>query len=334
MKTGNEISERSESFPPSTTKHWRHHHILDLDDFTREEIELVFETADAMSEILTREVKQVPTLRGKTIINLFYEASTRTRSSFDLAAKNLSASTINLDPAKSSISKGESLINSLLTLQALGADIIVIRHSQSGAPYLAARHTNISIVNGGDGAHAHPSQALLDLYTIRRHLGKLDGLKVAIIGDIMHSRVARSNIWGMNTMGMKLVLCAPPTLQSVGMKEYIRNCNLADISLESDIKNALTEADVVMALRLQLERQQSGLLPTLREYAQLYQVNTQRLQYAKPDAFIMHPGPMNEGIEISPEVAHGSRSVVEEQVANGVAIRMALFYLLAGGRSR
>ena len=206
MKTTNEISNRGETFPPSTISRWRHHHILDLDDFTEEEIELVFETADAMSEILSREVKQVPTLRGKTIVNLFYEASTRTRSSFDLAAKNLSASTINLDTAKSSISKGESLINSLLTLQALGADIVVIRHSQSGAPYLAARSVNVSIVNGGDGAHAHPSQALLDLYTMRRHKGKLDGLKVAIIGDIMHSRVARSNIWGMNTMGINLVM--------------------------------------------------------------------------------------------------------------------------------
>lgn len=331
---GNELSGRGESIALATIARWRHRHILDLDDFTRDEIEIVFETADAMAEILSREVKQVPTLRGKTIVNLFYEASTRTRSSFDLAAKNLSAATINLDPAKSSISKGESLVNSLLTLQALGADIVVIRHSQSGAPYLAARHVNLSIVNGGDGAHAHPSQALLDLYTILQHFGKLDGLKVAIIGDIMHSRVARSDIWGMNTMGMELVLCAPPTLQSLGMEEYISTCNLANTSIEPDIEKALRDADVVMPLRLQLERQQSGLLPTLREYVRCYQLTAERLQLAKPKALVMHPGPINEGIEISPDVAHGSQSVIEEQVANGVAIRMALFYLLAGGRNR
>lgn len=323
----------TETFPPPSISDWRHRHILDLDDFTREEIELVFEIAGAMAEILTREVKKVPTLRGKTIVNLFYEPSTRTRSSFELAAKNLSADTISLDATKSSIAKGESLIDSLRTLQALGADIIVMRHSQSGAPYLAAQYVNTSIINAGDGWHAHPSQALLDLYTIRRHLGKLANLKVVIIGDIMHSRVAHSNIWGMTTMGAKVTLCAPATLIPHGLSDFIRQCQLPHISLEHRIEPALEGADVVMPLRLQTERQQSGLLPTLREYIQLFQLTEQRLSLAKPNALVMHPGPVNEGIEISPEVAHGTQSVIEEQVTNGIAIRMSLFYLLAGGKA-
>jgi aspartate carbamoyltransferase catalytic subunit len=322
-----------ETFPPSSTSVWQHHHILDLDDFTKEEIELVFEIADAMSEILTREVKKVPTLRGKTIVNLFYEPSTRTRSSFELAAKNLSADTISLDATKSSIAKGESLIDSLRTLHALGADAIVMRHSQSGAPYLAARHTNTSIINAGDGWHAHPSQSLLDLYTIRRHLGKLTNLKVVIIGDIMHSRVARSNIWGMTTMEANVTLCAPATLLPRGLADFIRQCQLPNIKVEPRVEAALEGADVVMPLRLQLERQQSGLLPTLREYIQFYQLNKQRLSLAKPNALVMHPGPVNEGIEVSPEVAHGTQSVIEEQVTNGIAIRMSLFYLVAGGKA-
>lgn len=323
----------TETFPPPSISDWHHRHILDLDDFTREEIELVLEISDAMAEILTREVKKVPTLRGKTIVNLFYEPSTRTRSSFDLAAKNLSADTINLDASRSSIAKGESLVDSLRTLRALGADVVVMRHSQSGAPYLAAQQVNTSIINAGDGWHAHPSQALLDIYTIRRHLGKLTDLKVVLIGDIKHSRVAHSNIWGMTTMGAKVTLCAPQTLLPYGLIDFISHCNIPNISIEPDIESALEEADVVMPLRLQLERQQSGLLPTLREYIQLYQLNEKRLSLAKPTALVMHPGPVNEGIEISPEVAHGAQSVIEEQVTNGIAIRMALFYLVAGGKA-
>lgn len=321
-------------FPPPSIAVWQHRHILDLDDFTREEIELVLETADAMAEVLTREVKKAPTLRGKTVITLFYEASTRTRASFELAAKNLSADTVSLDASKSSVTKGESLIDSLRTIQALGADFIVMRHSQSGAPYLAIQHVNCSIINAGDGWHAHPSQALLDLYTIRRHLGKLDNLKVAIIGDIMHSRVARSNIWGMSTMGAKVILCAPPTLLPRGLNNFLANCQLPNVGIEADIEPALEDADVVMPLRLQMERQQSGLLPSLREYIQLYQLTMERLSLAKQDVLVMHPGPINEGIEISPEVAHGTQSVIEEQVSNGVAIRMALLYLIAGGRNK
>ena len=323
-----------ETFPPPSISVWQHRHILDLDDFTREEVELVFEITDAMAEILTRDVKRVPTLRGKTIVTLFYEPSTRTRASFELAAKNLSADTVSLDASKSSVVKGESLVDSLRTIQALGADVIVMRHSQSGAPYLATEHLRTSIINGGDGWHAHPSQALLDLYTIRRHLRELANLKVVIVGDIMHSRVARSNIWGMTTMGAKVVLCAPPTLLPRGLADFISRCELPNVGVESKIESALEGADVVMPLRLQRERQQSGLLPSLREYIQRYQLTEERLSLAKPYALVMHPGPMNEGIEISPEVAYGTQSVIEEQVTNGVAIRMALLYLIAGGKNK
>ena len=323
-----------ETFPPPSISVWQHRHILDLDDFTQEEVELVFEITDAMAEILTRDVKRVPTLRGKTIVTLFYEPSTRTRASFELAAKNLSADTVSLDASKSSVVKGESLVDSLRTIQALGADVIVMRHSQSGAPYLATEHLRTSIINGGDGWHAHPSQALLDLYTIRRHLRELANLKVVIVGDIMHSRVARSNIWGMTTMGAKVVLCAPPTLLPRGLADFISRCELPNVGVESKIESALEGADVVMPLRLQRERQQSGLLPSLREYIQRYQLTEERLSLAKPYALVLHPGPMNEGIEISPEVAYGTQSVIEEQVTNGVAIRMALLYLIAGGKNK
>ena len=323
-----------ETFPPPSISVWQHRHILDLDDFTQEEVELVFEITDAMAEILTRDVKRVPTLRGKTIVTLFYEPSTRTRASFELAAKNLSADTVSLDASKSSVVKGESLVDSLRTIQALGADVIVMRHSQSGAPYLATEHLRTSIINGGDGWHAHPSQALLDLYTIRRHLRELANLKVVIVGDIMHSRVARSNIWGMTTMGAKVVLCAPPTLLPRGLADFISRCELPNVGVESKIESALEGADVVMPLRLQRERQQSGLLPSLREYIQRYQLTEERLSLAKPYALVLHPGPMNEGIEISPEVAYGTQSVIEEQVSNGVAIRMALLYLIAGGKNK
>jgi aspartate carbamoyltransferase catalytic subunit len=251
-----------------------------------------------------------------------------------LAAKNLSADTVSIDASKSSVVKGESLTDSLRTIQALGADIIVMRHSQSGAPYLAVQEVKSSIINAGDGWHAHPSQALLDIYTIRRHLGKLEKLKIAIIGDIMHSRVARSDIWGMSTMGAELVLCSPSTLLPRYLDVFIENCRLRNVRVEDMIETALENADVVMLLRLQMERQQSGLLPSLREYIEQYQLTIERLSLAKPHALVMHPGPVNEGIEVSPEVAHGTQSVIEEQVANGVAIRMALLYLIAGGKNK
>lgn len=303
----------------------RHRHVLDLDGFTREEIEMVLRDASAMKEVLSREIKRVPTLRGKTVVNMFYEPSTRTRGSFEIAAKSLSADVINLSPSGSSIEKGESLLDNALTLQALGADAIVIRHQCSGAPYFVARNVNVSVINAGDGWHAHPTQALLDMYTIQEHLGRLEGLKVVIVGDILHSRVARSNIRGLTIMGAKVIACGPPSLLPIA-----EAFPLVEFSYNLDA--AIEGADAVMPLRLQLERQQKGLFPSIREYARLYQVTPERLARAKRSALVLHPGPMNEGIEIAPEVAHGAQSVVEEQVANGVAVRMALLalVLLAG----
>jgi len=319
---------------PETTV-WQHHHILDIDDFTREEIELVFHTTKAMKEVLSRPIKRVPTLRGKTLINLFYEPSTRTRLSFELAAKYLSADVANLNASVSSVAKGESLVDTLGTLQALGADIVVMRHPHSGAPYIAARHIEASIVNAGDGWHAHPTQALLDLYTIYEHKQNLKGLKAVIIGDIMHSRVARSNMWGLTTMGVEVTLCCPPTLLPLGLGPIgLDNKELPPVKIEPNIELALDGADMVMTLRLQRERQKSGLLPSIREYINLYQLTEARLAQAKPDALVFHPGPVNEGVEISPAVAHGKQSVINEQVANGVAVRMALLYLLSGSQKQ
>jgi len=305
--------------------------VLDLDDFTPDEISLVLETADAMKEVLSRPIRKVPPLRGKTVVILFYEASTRTRVSFELAAKNLSADVVNISASTSSVTKGESLVDTIRTLQALGADIMVIRHSQSGAPYLVAQHLAGSVINAGDGWHAHPTQALLDMYTVREKLGSISGLKVTIVGDILHSRVARSNIWGFTKMGARVTLCGPPTLLPV-MGRNGGSGEIPEVDVEYDIRKALADADVVMGLRIQKERQEGGLLPSLREYVQLFQLTADRIALAKPGALVMHPGPMNEGIEIAPDVAYCTQSVIEEQVANGVAVRMALLYLLAGHR--
>ena len=284
---------------------WRRRHLLDLDGFTRQEITTILDTATAMKEVLSREVPRVPALRGVTIANLFYEASTRTRSSFELAAKALGADTISIAAETSSVKKGESLINSARTLQAVGASIVVMRHWQSGAPYLVARNTDMSVVNAGDGWHAHPTQALLDIYTMRSHLGELDGRRVVIVGDVSHSRVARSNIWALTRMGAEVVLCAPPTLLPSVLTADTPHA-LPLVRVEHGLDAALEGADVVMTLRLQLERMQAGLLPSLREYAQLYQVNEERLARARPGALVMHPGPINEGVEVSPAVAHGA----------------------------
>jgi len=314
---------------------WKGRHILDLDTFSRAEIEHVLETADAMREVLQRDVPRVPALRGVTVATLFYEPSTRTRASFELAGKALGADVLNLSASGSSVEKGESLIDTVRTLQAMGVQVIVMRHPRSGAPYLAAAHCQAAVVNGGDGWHAHPSQALLDLYTIRRRYGTLAGLRVAIVGDIAHSRVARSNIWGLTTMGAEVVLCGPPTLLPSGIGPRISTAReevaFPHVTIEHDLERALRGADVVMALRLQKERMQSGLLPGLREYARRYQITAERLALAQPDALVMHPGPMNEGVEIAPEVAHGGQSRIEEQVTNGVAVRMALLFLVARG---
>ena len=303
--------------------------MLDLDDFSKEEIEAVLQNANIMKEVLRRDIKKVPTLRGKTVITLFYEASTRTRVSFEQAGKILSADVINVSGGGSSAEKGESLYNTALTLQAMNADVIVMRHPQSGAPHFLTRYLDSCVINAGDGTHAHPSQALLDIYTMRSHLGRVEGIKVAIVGDILYSRVARSNLWGLTTMGAQVVLCAPPTLIPPDFLDGYRLMEehpFASVQIETNVERALEDADVVMALRLQSERQQAGLLPTLREYSRMYGITAKRLELAKPSVLVMHPGPMNEGIEIDPEVAHGARSVIEEQVTNGVAVRMALLY--------
>ncbi|HLH72415.1 MAG TPA: aspartate carbamoyltransferase catalytic subunit [Chloroflexota bacterium] len=306
--------------------------VLDLDDFSRDEIERVLASAEAMREVLSRPIRRVPPLRGKTIVNLFYEPSTRTRISFELAAKNLSADVVNVSASGSSVEKGESLVDTIRTLQALGADVVVIRHSLAGAPYLVAQHLRGSVINAGDGWHAHPTQALLDLFTIRQRFHHLSGLNVVIVGDILHSRVARSNVWGLTRMGAHVVLCGPPTL----MPDFGANSHragLPPVEIDYNLDRCIQWADVVMALRIQKERQGGGMLPSLREYVKLYQLTEARVKLARPGALVMHPGPMNEGVEIAPEVARGSQSVIEEQVTNGVAIRMALLYLLAGERA-
>ncbi len=307
-------------------------HVLDMDDFSRQEIEDTFQNADAMRDVMNREIKKVPTLRGKTVITLFTEASTRTRVSFEQAGKILSADVINVSGSGSSVEKGESLYNTALTLQAMNADIIIIRHSHSGAPHFLARHLDACVINAGDGAHAHPTQALLDLYTMRNYFGRVEGLKVAIIGDILYSRVARSNLWGLTAMGADVTLCAPRTLLPQDLLDHrtrVEGHPFADVRIVTDVESALKGADVVYALRLQLERQQAGHLPSLREYSREYGISHERLRLTSPDALVMHPGPMNEGVEIDPAVAHGARSMIEEQVTNGVAIRMALLYSVA-----
>ena len=318
--------------------------VLDLDDFTTEELNEVLETTDAMKEVLSRPIKRVPPLRGKTIVNCFYEASTRTRVSFELAGKNLSADVVNISASGSSVEKGESLVDTTRTLQALGADMVVMRHPHAGAPYLVARELKAAVINAGDGWHAHPTQALLDLYTVKERLGSIEGRKIVVIGDILHSRVARSDVWGFATLGAEVVLCGPPTLIPSGIETAVAeglhrktgngvSKEHAAVRVQYDLDKACQDADVLMALRIQKERQDAGLFPSLREYTRLYALTKERVARAKFGALVMHPGPMNEGIEIMPEVAYGAQSVIEEQVTNGVAVRMALLYLRAGGRS-
>jgi aspartate carbamoyltransferase catalytic subunit len=305
----------------------RRRHVLDLDDFSPQEIEEILETAVSMKEVLGRAIKQVPTLRGKTIVNMFFEESTRTRISFELAGKALSANVVNFTARGSSVEKGESLIDTVRTLQALGADMLVMRHSESGAPYLAARYFHGSVINAGDGRHAHPTQALLDLFTVRQRLGRIEGLKVVIVGDILHSRVARSNLWGFTRMGASVTLCAPQTL--IGPESFWK-ATWPDLMITSNLDECVKDADVIMTLRLQKERMEAGLLPSLREYSRFFAITAERVARAAPHCLVMHPGPMNEGVEIMPDVATSAQSVIEEQVANGVAVRMALLYRLSG----
>ncbi|GBD11197.1 Aspartate carbamoyltransferase [bacterium HR23] len=323
---------------PGFTAPWPHRHILDLDAFSPQDIETVLSLAQSMKQVLQREVKKVPSLRGKTIITCFHEPSTRTRISFETAGKLLSADVINMQATGSSVEKGESLVDTLLTLQATACDVLVLRHPHAGAPYLAARWLHrTSVVNAGDGTHAHPTQALLDIFTLREHLGTLEGRTIVIVGDIAHSRVARSNLWGLVRLGMRVVLCGPPTLlpwDLLNGRKETPGHPFATVEVETDLDKALEGADAVMALRLQKERMQTGLIPSLREYIALWQVNEHRLTRARPGALVLHPGPMNEGVEISPGVAHGASSVIQEQVTNGVAVRMALLYLLCTAQER
>ncbi|MBT0664295.1 aspartate carbamoyltransferase catalytic subunit [Geobacter pelophilus] len=304
---------------------FKHKDIIALRDLTKEEILLLLDTAENMREINSRDIKKVPTLRGKTIINLFYEASTRTRTSFEIAAKRLSADAVNISPSTSSATKGETLLDTAKNLMAMKPDIIVMRHAISGAHYFLAKRLPCSIINAGDGAHEHPSQGLLDMLTMRDRFGKLDGLKVAIVGDVTHSRVARSNIQGLTKMGSQVFLAGPPTMIPTGAEK------LGNVTVCNSMNEAIDGADVVMMLRIQLERQGKTLLPTLKEYSRYYGLNPENLKLAKKDAMVMHPGPINRGVELSSYVADGDQSHVMKQVENGVAVRMAMLYHVSGG---
>ena len=300
--------------------------ILGLETMTVPEMELILATAQEMKSVIDRDIKKVPTLRGKSIVNLFFEASTRTRTSFELAGKYLGADVVNITASASSVTKGESLRDTLYTVEAMGVDIIVMRHSADGAAQYAAQVAKPVIVNAGDGAHEHPTQGLLDMFSIKEKKGSLSGLKVAIVGDILHSRVARSNIWGLQKMGAEVHLAGPKTLMPRDIEQH-------GVYVHNRVEDALDGADVVNVLRIQRERQHKGLFPSAREYARIFGINQTRLNLAKPDAVIMHPGPMNRGLEISPDVAYGDQSVIQEQVKNGLAIRMAvLFLVLMGGK--
>jgi aspartate carbamoyltransferase catalytic subunit len=300
-------------------------HLLGLEYVSKEEIELILQTARPFKELFTRSVKKVPTLRGKTVVNLFYEASTRTRTSFELAAKRLSADVINIAIATSSVTKGESLIDTVRTIEAMKTDFLVVRHSAGGVPQFLSTRVHSAIINAGDGQHEHPTQGLLDMFTILDKKKRIEGLKVVIVGDIRHSRVARSDIWGLTKLGAKVTVVGPPTLIPAEIEKMG-----VEVSYHTD--TAIQDADVINILRLQLERQKKNLFPSIREYTALFGIDRHRVKRAKPDVIIMHPGPMNRGIEISADVADGVESVIEQQVTNGVAIRMAVLYLLGGGK--
>ncbi|MCL4243655.1 MAG: aspartate carbamoyltransferase catalytic subunit [Candidatus Dadabacteria bacterium] len=300
-------------------------HILGLEELTAEEITLVLDTAESMREVSDRDVKKVPALRGVTVCNLFFEPSTRTRSSFEIAEKRLSADVLNFTTIHSSVVKGETLLDTARNLEAMGASMIVIRHPMSGAPWLLAKELNSSIINAGDGWHEHPSQGLLDLFTIRRLKGRIEGLKVAIVGDILHSRVARSDIWGFTKLGAEVRVVGPPTL----VPKYIEDINAKPYY---NLEDAIRDADVVIMLRIQRERQDSEFFPSLREYSRFYGLTREKLKVAAPDVTIMHPGPINRGVELSSDIADGAEAVILEQVSNGIAVRMAMFYLVASAR--
>jgi aspartate carbamoyltransferase catalytic subunit len=304
--------------------------LLSIQELAASDIAAILEAADSFKEVSGRDIKKVPALRGKTIVNLFYEASTRTRTSFELAAKRLSADVVNISSTTSSATKGESLLDTARNIEAMKSDILIVRHPMAGAPALLAKRLSCSVINAGDGAHEHPTQALLDLYTIKEKKGRLDGLTVVIAGDILHSRVARSNLFGLAVMGARVRLVGPGTMLPPAMGGWLPAA-AGQVDLFTDFDRALEGADVIMMLRLQLERQNGSFFPSVKEYARLYGLTARRAARAKSDVLIMHPGPINRGVEIAPEVADGLSSVILEQVTNGVAIRMAVLYLLSGG---
>jgi aspartate carbamoyltransferase catalytic subunit len=310
--------------PSVTITTLRSKDLLGIADLTPVEINLVLDTADAMKEIASRPIKKVPALRGKTVVNLFFEPSTRTRTSFEIAEKRLSADTLNIAIATSSVVKGETLADTAMNLEAMRPDMIVLRHSSSGACHLLSRICRSAIINAGDGMHEHPTQALLDAFTIRERKKQLKGLKVAIVGDLLHSRVLRSNILLLTKMGANVWVCGPPTLMPTEIARF-------GVTATSSVDEAVRDADVIMMLRIQLERMEGAFFPSLREYFNVFGMTEARMHLARPDVMIMHPGPMNRGVEIASEVADGPYSVILDQVANGVAVRMAVLYLLAGG---
>ena len=300
--------------------------LLGIQDLSVDEINLILDTAESFIEVSTREIKKVPTLRGKTIINLFMEPSTRTRTSFEIAGKRLGADTVNISATTSSVVKGETLIDMARNLEAMNPDVIVIRHNSSGAPHMLAKLVKQSIINAGDGAHEHPTQALLDMMTIKARKGRIAGLRVAIIGDIAHSRVARSNIYGLTRMGAQVTVAGPATMLP-------RQIEQMGVTVHQHLEEAIKGVDIIMMLRIQTEREQQNIFPSLREYSRCFCLNRKNIRLAKDDALVMHPGPINRGVEIAPDIADGPASVILEQVTNGVAVRMALLYLLTGGKS-
>lgn len=306
---------------------WTKKDLIGLFELKQEEIELILDTAASFKEISTREIKKVPALRGKTVVNLFYEPSTRTRVSFEVAAKRLSADVINISSQESSVQKGETIIDTGTNIQALKADIIVVRHNSAGAAALLARHVDISVINAGDGWHEHPTQALLDMFTLKEKLGKIKGLNVVIVGDIAHSRVARSNIWGLTKLGAKVTVCAPPKLIPPEIER-------TGAEVSHDIDKALKNADAINVLRMQFERDSKGAFPEQHEYFNKFGITRERLDKVKKDIIVMHPGPLNRGIEISSEVADGVNSVILEQVTNGIAVRMAVLFLISQGKEK
>ncbi len=302
---------------------WTRKDLLGLRDMTREEIELILETAESFKEISTRPIKKVPTLRGRTVVNFFFEPSTRTRASFEIAEKRLSADTLNFSSSGSSIDKGETLLDTAKNIEALKVDLIVMRHPASGAPHRLAKFVKPGIINAGDGTNEHPTQALLDMLTLKEKKGRIEGLHVVFVGDILHSRVARSNIWGLTKLGAKITVCGPKTLLPVGIEKL-------GVRVSTNVDEIINEADAITLLRIQFERQQEPFFPSVREYAKTFGINRDRLKNAKKDLIIMHPGPVNRGVELADDVAKGPYSVILNQVTNGIAVRMAVLYLLSG----